>query len=154
MGMALFHHHNLIRKFKIPDLQLHNFLTIIEQGYHKENPYHNAIHAADVAQTLSYFMVNCLKGCINQKTSLWILDDTVLTDTELFAGIVAALIHDFDHPGVNNTFLVRTQSHKALVYNDISVSTIFGKIHSLGFGKSPLCCSICSDIRRGRQHSS
>lgn len=35
--------------------------------------------------------------------------------------IFSALIHDFDHPGVNNRYLINSRANKALLYNDISV---------------------------------
>jgi len=44
-----------------------------------------------------------------------------LKDTELFAVILGAIIHDFQHPGRNNAFEVATQSPLAINYNDISV---------------------------------
>jgi hypothetical protein len=34
---------------------------------------------------------------------------------------MAASIHDYDHPGVNNNFLIATQDKRALFYNDKSV---------------------------------
>jgi len=37
------------------------------------------------------------------------------------AAIVSALIHDIDHPGVNNNFEVNRRSELALLYNDVSV---------------------------------
>ena len=40
---------------------------------------------------------------------------------EVLAAIIASAIHDVDHPGVNNQFLVNTSSQMALMYNDESV---------------------------------
>lgn len=34
---------------------------------------------------------------------------------------MAAAIHDFEHPGVNNAFLINSESDLALKYNDTSV---------------------------------
>ena len=45
----------------------------------------------------------------------------MLTDIELVAFYTAAMIHDFDHPGLNNNFLVHTLDRKALMYNDKAV---------------------------------
>lgn len=55
-GQALFRAHNLIQKFSIDERKLHNFLKLVEDGYHKDNPYHNNIHAADVAITLDFLV--------------------------------------------------------------------------------------------------
>lgn len=43
------------------------------------------------------------------------------TDAELFGVVLAAVIHDFDHPGVNNAFMINSKSDIAIRYNDISV---------------------------------
>ena len=44
-----------------------------------------------------------------------------LTDTDIFAGIVGALCHDFDHPGFNNAFMINSKDELAIRYNDSSV---------------------------------
>jgi len=107
MGYALFLQHDLINKFKIPQEKLRRWLEKMNEGY-RNNPYHNAIHAADVSQTLNFFLT---KGGLEGK----------MTDNDLFAAIVAAICHDFDHPGYNNAFLVNAKSDLALRYNDSSV---------------------------------
>ncbi len=56
LGMALFKKYNLISTFRIDRRKLSNFLTSIEQGYHADLPYHNSIHAADVACTVSFWI--------------------------------------------------------------------------------------------------
>ena len=43
-----------------------------------------------------------------------------LTGTKLLTCYLAAIIHDYDHRGVNNDFLVKTSDPLALLYNDIS----------------------------------
>ena len=44
-----------------------------------------------------------------------------LTFKDCFAAIVAAAIHDIDHPGVNNAYLINTSAELALRYNDQAV---------------------------------
>ena len=39
---------------------------------------------------------------------------------KLLACYLAAIIHDFEHRGVNNDFLIKTSDHLALLYNDSS----------------------------------
>ena len=57
IGFALFRRHHLIEDLGLPVRELMNFLASVETGY-RDNPYHNAIHAADVSQAVSYFMMN------------------------------------------------------------------------------------------------
>jgi high affinity cAMP-specific and IBMX-insensitive 3',5'-cyclic phosphodiesterase 8 len=107
VGVALMKKYNLLETFDIPSRAVQNFFAVIEDGY-RDNPYHNRIHAADVAQTLHYFLQ--FDRSSMQFTSL-----------EILAAIVAAAVHDYDHPGRNNNFFINTQHELALTYNDRSV---------------------------------
>ncbi|CAD6208668.1 GSCOCG00012751001-RA-CDS [Cotesia congregata] len=109
IGYYLLNRHGLIRKFKIPPQTLENFLTRIEEGYcHHKNPYHNNLHATDVAQTMHYILYKT--GFMN-----W------LTELEIFAAFIAAIIHDYEHTGTTNNFHVMAGSDTALLYNDRAV---------------------------------
>ena len=44
-----------------------------------------------------------------------------LTKMETMCAILAAVAHDLDHPGVNQHFLIATNSHLASLYNNLSV---------------------------------
>lgn len=97
IGYELFNRYGLMYKFKIPTTILKNFLTQIELGYVKHNnPYHNNLHAADVTQTVHYMLWQA--GLTN-----W------LTDLEIFATLLAAIIHDYLHTGTTNNFHVMSQ---------------------------------------------
>ncbi|KAH9489417.1 High affinity cAMP-specific 3',5'-cyclic phosphodiesterase 7A [Bulinus truncatus] len=82
--------------------------ALIEENYHKGNPYHNAMHAADVTQSMH---------CYLQETKM----AQATTNLEKMAALVAALTHDLDHPGVNNTFLIVTSNPLAELYQNKSV---------------------------------
>ncbi|MCO5569794.1 hypothetical protein L7F22_023509 [Adiantum nelumboides] len=45
----------------------------------------------------------------------------MLSSLEVFALLLAALCHDVDHPGLNNTFLSVTNDPLAIRYNDLSI---------------------------------
>ena len=45
----------------------------------------------------------------------------VFTPLEVLAAIFAAAIHDVDHPGLTNQYLINSSSELALMYNDESV---------------------------------
>ncbi|XP_026314494.1 calcium/calmodulin-dependent 3',5'-cyclic nucleotide phosphodiesterase 1-like isoform X2 [Hyposmocoma kahamanoa] len=109
LGYELLNRYGMIHKFKVPSTVLENFLSRIEEGYCKfHNPYHNNLHAADVAQTVHYML--CQTGLMN-----W------LSDLEIFATLVAAVVHDFEHTGTTNNFHVMSGSETALLYNDRAV---------------------------------
>lgn len=109
IGFDLLNRYGIIHKFKINSSVLESFLCSVEQGYCKfKNPYHNNIHAADVTQTVHYML--CQLGLMH-----W------LTDLEMFATIIAAVIHDFEHTGTTNNFHVMSGSDTALLYNDRAV---------------------------------
>ncbi|XP_064646954.1 dual specificity calcium/calmodulin-dependent 3',5'-cyclic nucleotide phosphodiesterase 1A-like isoform X7 [Lineus longissimus] len=109
VGYDLLQRYDLIHKFKMNTNVLEAFLGCLEQGYSKhKNPYHNLVHAADVAQT-TYHIIS------HSKLVHW------LTDIEIFATIIAACIHDFEHTGTTNNFHISTGSEVALLYNDRAV---------------------------------
>ena len=109
IGMALFKRYSLGLKFDIDKTKLSNFLHAIEDGYSTSAPYHNCLHAADVARTVHFFIIHTLIPCGN------------VSDNEIFALIVSALIHDFDHPGRNNAYHIASRDEKSTLYNDKSV---------------------------------
>lgn len=71
------------------------------------NPYHNAIHAADVL--LSCHQMLLQTGLENR-----------LTDFEVFMLLFAAVAHDVGHPGTTGQFQINSGSEIALTYNDRS----------------------------------
>ena len=44
----------------------------------------------------------------------------MMLSTKLLACYLAAIIHDYEHRGVNNDFLIKTSDPLALLYNDVS----------------------------------
>jgi len=105
---AIFKERDLMKTFKIPAKTLVSFLMTLEDHYGKEVPYHNHFHAADVTQS-THVLLN--------SPAL----ESVFTNLEIMAAIFAATIHDVDHPGLTNQFLINTSSELALMYNDESV---------------------------------
>ncbi|OZC06696.1 3'5'-cyclic nucleotide phosphodiesterase [Onchocerca flexuosa] len=70
----------LLKTFEIPSGILLNYLFHLEHHY-RDNPYHNQIHAAD----------------------------NVFSELEVLASIFAGAIHDVDHPGFTNHYLINTR---------------------------------------------
>lgn len=100
---------DLVRYFNVDDAVLRRFLIAVQSAYHP-NPYHNAMHGADVTQINYYIM---MVAGLSEKCGL--------SREEIFAGIIAGAVHDFDHPGLNNNFHSRTGAYLATLYNDRSI---------------------------------
>ncbi|XP_068130479.1 3',5'-cyclic-AMP phosphodiesterase 4A isoform X3 [Hyperolius riggenbachi] len=105
---TIFQERELCKTFKIPVDSLITYLMTLEDHYHADVAYHNSLHAADVTQSTHVLL---------STPAL----DAVFTDLEILAALFAAAIHDVDHPGVSNQFLINTNSELALMYNDESV---------------------------------
>lgn len=77
-------------------------------GYFKENPYHCVTHILDSMQGLHYLMNN---------------GDVVKTlkKHDIFSAFIACLMHDYEHPGYSNQFIVRAKHPLAIRYSDTSV---------------------------------
>jgi len=54
--LHLFHQLGLIRHFGLDPADCHSFFRLVEAGYHSANPYHTAMHAADVTQAIAVFI--------------------------------------------------------------------------------------------------
>ncbi|TRY58953.1 hypothetical protein DNTS_033924, partial [Danionella cerebrum] len=105
---STFQERDLLKSFKIPVDTFINYMTALEENYRSDVAYHNSIHAADVVQSTNVLL---------STPAL----EAVFTDLEILAAMFASAIHDVDHPGVSNQFLINTNSELALMYNDSSV---------------------------------
>ena len=86
------------------------FIFRVASGYHRQNPYHTDLHAADMVQSL---LVYSLFGNLQK-----VLD---FNDLDLISLFISAAIHDLGHPGYTNNFLINTKNELAIRYNDQSV---------------------------------
>ncbi|XP_071852211.1 3',5'-cyclic-AMP phosphodiesterase 4C-like isoform X5 [Apostichopus japonicus] len=108
VSYTLFEERNLLKNFNIPPKTFVTYMLNIEEHYNKEVKYHNQVHAADVTHSTHFLL--CAPAL-----------ESVFTDLEILAALFAACIHDVRHPGLNNQFLVNTNSELAIMYNDESV---------------------------------
>jgi len=103
-------HHELNAVFEMPLDSIVDYGLRVNRGYSEKNPFHNVTHAADTVQAIHTQMC-----WLNEAMK------SVVGPQELLAGIFAAAMHDFEHPGVNNHFLVKSQHRLATRYNDFNV---------------------------------
>ncbi|CAF1145757.1 unnamed protein product, partial [Didymodactylos carnosus] len=103
----IFQERDLCRIYSIDQSTLLKYLLMLEDHY-QQVPYHNKAHGADVCQSMHVLLnASALDG--------------VFTDLEVMSAIFASAVHDVDHPGVTNQFLINTNSDLAIMYNDESV---------------------------------
>ncbi|KAL1116753.1 hypothetical protein AAG570_005225 [Ranatra chinensis] len=108
VAYTAFQNRDLLKTFMIPAKTLVTFMLTLEEHYVKDNPFHNSTHAADVTQSTNVLL---------NTPAL----ENVFTPLEIMAALFAATIHDVDHPGLTNQFLINSSSELALMYNDESV---------------------------------
>ncbi|XP_058491630.1 high affinity cAMP-specific 3',5'-cyclic phosphodiesterase 7A isoform X3 [Solea solea] len=104
----LLNSYGLVELFQLDMVKLWRFLVMVQEDYHSDNPYHNAVHAADVTQAMYCYM---------REPKL----AKSLTSYDILLGLLAAVTHDLDHPGVNQPFLIKTDHYLATLYRNTSV---------------------------------
>ena len=96
--------------YLIQESKFDNFVNEITRGYHRENPYHTDLHAADMVQSIFLYNKRAkFKTTIN------------VDDFDLLSLFISAIVHDYGHPGLNNNYLITIMDDLAITYNDISV---------------------------------
>lgn len=98
----------LLVRLRVDAGAMRAYLMRIERTYRPHVPFHNSLHATDVLHAVHLLLSGEKLG-------------SVFTDLEVFAALFAAVIHDVDHPGLTNQFLVNTSNVLSLCYNDASV---------------------------------
>ncbi|XP_078533444.1 high affinity cAMP-specific and IBMX-insensitive 3',5'-cyclic phosphodiesterase 8B isoform X2 [Lissotriton helveticus] len=108
LGLKIFGRFGVCEFLNCTEATLRAWLHIIEVNYHATNSYHNSTHAADVLHATACFLGNeRVKGCLDQQDEV--------------AALIAATVHDVDHPGRTNSFLCNAGSELAVLYNDTAV---------------------------------
>ena len=104
----IFQKYELYKKYHIACETLHNWSTEMAAGYFRENKYHNQEHIIDSLQAMHYLLT---VGNLQK----------MLPKLDIYSVFVANVIHDFEHPGYQNQFIVRTKHPIAMRYSDVSV---------------------------------
>ncbi|NP_001391624.1 high affinity cAMP-specific and IBMX-insensitive 3',5'-cyclic phosphodiesterase 8B isoform 16 [Mus musculus] len=106
LGLKVFSRFGVCEFLNCTETTLRAWLQVIEANYHSSNAYHNSTHAADVLHATAFFLGK-ERGSLDQ------LDEV--------AALIAATVHDVDHPGRTNSFLCNAGSELAVLYNDTAV---------------------------------
>ena len=85
------------------------YTSFIGEGY-KNNPYHNVLHAADVLQAAHILLLSSNLRSLCEMGPLHVA-----------SLLLAAIVHDYKHPGLTNSFLFMTGDKLAVRYNDCSI---------------------------------
>mmetsp|Transcript_21470 Transcript_21470/g.35503 ORF Transcript_21470/g.35503 Transcript_21470/m.35503 type:complete len:777 (+) Transcript_21470:186-2516(+) len=113
VAFAAFQKFGLFRKLRIDENKFVCFVTAVQEAYDDKNPYHNSLHAADVVQGVAALLR--LSSSSSTDVSHYI------SPIEVLGCLLAAIVHDMGHKGLNNNYEVATSSEIALMYNDRSV---------------------------------
>ncbi|XP_070290065.1 high affinity cGMP-specific 3',5'-cyclic phosphodiesterase 9A isoform X2 [Salvelinus sp. IW2-2015] len=102
----MYHDLGLVKEFNMNPITLKRWLLGIQENY-RSNPFHNFRHCFCVSQMM-YGMINLCN----------LPEKMTLTDMGIL--MTAAVCHDLDHPGYNNTYQINARTELAVRYNDIS----------------------------------
>lgn len=131
-GMRILSERNLFQLLKLDKVKMVNFLCRIEDAYQRypDVHYHNNQHGADVMHSTHYLLNNpALLGAFSH--------------LEVFTAIIAACVHDVDHQGRTNAFLIKTRHPWAILYNDMSVLENHHVATAFEIMQDPACDILC-----------
>jgi len=103
----MFYDLKIVNHWRIQGVTLRLFLVRIREHY-RNNPYHNFQHCFCVVQ-MTYSIIKQLKL------------DVKLNVDDIGALLTAALCHDVDHPGLNNTYQKNAKSSLAFLYSNNNI---------------------------------
>ncbi|ETI54541.1 hypothetical protein F441_02636 [Phytophthora nicotianae CJ01A1] len=102
VGNALLEQYEFCCHFRTTKTRVQSLLRHVQRRYHA-HPYHNAEHAADVAQTLHHFL------SVGNLGSLF-------TERIKCTALLAAIIHDVGHTSYSNNFHITVNDDLAVRY--------------------------------------
>uniref|UniRef100_A0A061RJ86 Phosphodiesterase n=1 Tax=Tetraselmis sp. GSL018 TaxID=582737 RepID=A0A061RJ86_9CHLO len=106
-SLKIMDQYDLFASLNLSRASFARFAAEVEAGY-QDQPYHNATHAADVLLRLSAVL----------HTDQLLNTPHTASRCYLLAVILAAMVHDYGHPGLNNDFQVATDSLTSRRFNE------------------------------------
>ena len=108
MGFKLFHNYNLFKNFNIEQSKFYNFLVGIHEAYNTGNHFHTIEWAIDSLRFMHFLIF-----------SGNLLDH--ITQLNVISGLLAPLLQNAGHPGVNNQYLTKSHHPMSIRYNDNAI---------------------------------
>mmetsp|Transcript_22078 Transcript_22078/g.42913 ORF Transcript_22078/g.42913 Transcript_22078/m.42913 type:complete len:569 (+) Transcript_22078:93-1799(+) len=121
LGWHFMQYWQLITNLNVDPQAMQKWLRFVQSQYN-ETEYHSLTHASDVLQAV-FFMLT--KAGVEK----------YLSELEIFALLVAVMVHDLGHDGMNNNFHKNAKTDRALTHNDVSIQenhhimTVFTHMH-------------------------
>ena len=109
VGPILLRRHSLIERCSLDTKVAQNFFAAVEANY-GANPYHNAVHAADVAVAVHLFL-----------SEHDLMEARFADPVACLAVLIAGVVHDFAHPGTTNPHEVKTASVRHKAFGDAGI---------------------------------
>merc|ERR1711874_821817 len=104
----IFKYSGLADEFKIERCRLSKLVDYLYAHYSQKIGYHNWGHAFSTFHLMYVLMES-------------VVLESVLPRLDVMSLLLAALGHDVEHEGFNNTFLINKRAELAIRYNDLSV---------------------------------
>lgn len=117
----LFQRLGLVESLGLDAEKLRSFFLEIEEGYDDGNSisYHNRAHGASALHAMHALLQH---GGILAAVAPAFGKEESSAGLERMACLVAAAVHDYEHCGLTNDYLVRTSHERAVLYNDLHVN--------------------------------
>jgi len=155
LSLYLFQRLGYVEHFELDQDKLEFYFECLEQGYDDVNAYHNRTHVASVLHTMHALLD---KGRLIELTAEAFGPSEAREDDcgklEAMACLLAAAMHDYEHLGVNNDFLIKTSHSRALLHSDQHVNEHHHLASALELLRRPECNFLsnlpASDIKRIR----
>lgn len=118
LTMHIFDTTEVVDILNVNKTKLHAFVLKVEEGYSMFNEYHNASHAASVLYCMHMIISTFQEKSIFKNTNK--IFDVIGNAKIRLAAYIAAIIHDYCHNALSNSFLIQALDPLAVLYNDIS----------------------------------
>lgn len=140
VGLKILRRFSIMKFLDIDEIIMCSWLALIEDNYHSSNTYHNSSHAADVLQAAAYFLAKD-----KLRDSMEVIEQVSI--------LLAAIVHDIDHPGRTNSFITNSNGYLAVLYNDISVLESHHASLAFRLTRKSECVNIFQNLQRDQYRS-